>query len=141
MLHINNILGAGWKIIWAMNPRIGKLIPNIEDRLSQEDIAEFKIGKAENSAQRFEDNDYADYYYQSVLAKGDPDQISLAESDLIDYFKNESSVKGKCGNERGGSAGNDRATEVYVAAKHRDNEVGDQVLGPLKLFDFDPIQL
>lgn len=124
-----------------MDPRINRLIPTIEARLSQEDIAEFKIGKAENSAQRFEDNDYADYYYQSVLAKGDPDQISLAESDLIDYFKKESSVKGKCGNERGGSAGNDRATEVYVAAKHRNDEVWDQVAGPKNLFDFNPIRL
>lgn len=124
-----------------MDPRINKLIPTIEDRLSREDIAEFKIGKAENSEERFEDDDYAGYYFQDVLANGNPNQISQAENDLIDYFKNRSSVKDKCRNEHGGSAGNNKATEVYVAAKHRNDEVWDQVAGPTGLFEFDPIQL
>lgn len=124
-----------------MDPQIKQLIPVIEKRLGEEDISEFKIGKSKCAKERFNDDEYSGYHSMSVIAEGNPEDINQAEKDLIDYFLDESIVKNKCANQRGGGAGNNDATEVYIAAKSSKLNYQDSLLEPSDLFEFQPIQL
>lgn len=128
-----------------MNKKLSPILQQIDSCLLQENIHCFKVGKSESAKERFADDDYAGYYYLSVVATGNKEEIFQAEKDFIKYFLHESAAKDKCQNEIEGSPGNEEATELYIAAKRKveeeDDRRYDQAMGPVELFDFKTIKL
>ena len=109
-----------------MNKKILQILQQIENRLLQDGIRSFKVGKSSNVDERFLDEDYDGYDYASVIAtSNDCEEISKLEADLIQYFCNHPTLKEKCQNQNGGSAGNPNATSVYIVAKGN-SEVDDE---------------
>lgn len=103
-----------------MNKKILPILPQIERRLGDNDIIAFKIGKTSNTDERFLDDDYNAYDYAIVVAmSNDSTDISILEADMIQYFSTHLTLKYKCENKKGGSAGNPDATSVYIVAKGR----------------------
>lgn len=109
-----------------MNKKILQIIQHIENRLLENDVRAFKVGKSSDAYERFLDDDYNAYDYASVIAtSNDYKEISQLEADLIKYFCSHPALKEKCQNQNGGSAGNPNATSVYIVAKGN-SEVDDE---------------
>lgn len=131
-----------------MNKKILQILPQIENRLLENDIRAFKVGKSSNINERFLDDDYNAYDYASVIAtSNDCDEISKLEADLIQYFCNHPILNGKCQNENGGSAGNPNATSVYIVAKansqadDEDNQHLNHLMEKSSLFNLEVVKL
>lgn len=132
-----------------MNKKILHVLQQLENRLLENDIRAFKVGKSSNINERFLDDDYNAYDYASVIAtSNDCDEISKLEADLIQYFCNHPILKGKCQNQNGGSAGNPNATSVYIVArgviKSDDNDPNphlNHLLEKTDLLDLNAIEL
>lgn len=132
-----------------MNKKILQILPQIENRLLENDIRAFKVGKSYNINERFRDDDYDAYDYVSVIAtSNDCEEISRIEADLIQYFCNHPILRGKCQNQNGGSAGNPNATSVYIVAigvtvsdDDNSNPHLDYLMEKADLLDFSAIEL
>lgn len=132
-----------------MNKKILHVLQQLENRLLENDIRAFKVGKSSNINERFLDDDYNAYDYASVIAtSNDCDEISKLEADLIQYFCNHPILNGKCQNQNGGSAGTPNATSVYIVArgviKSDDNDPNphlNHLLEKTDLLDLNAIEL
>ena len=112
-----------------MNTKLQVLLPLIEQRLLQDDISAFKIGKTEDEGKRFSGDDYETYEYGSIIAESDdPNLIADAESDLIQHFKSHNDLKRKCENINCGSGGDPDATKLYIVAIGETSRKGMEVL-------------
>ena len=126
----------------VMHSKLQKMLPDIEQRLSQPDIEIFKIGKSNDSKRRFLEYEEP-LHFLGIIAKGNADAINQAECDLIAHFHENA----KCTNENAGGGGNENATELYIVAKkHYEQPLndGDQLehlLEPSSLFDFETINI
>lgn len=121
-----------------MNAKLKTLIPQLVKLLSKETCSGFYIGKTNDCNSRSCDYENEGFAFFWEFAKGDCITINQGEIDLIDYFKEESSLKSKCLNEESGGAGSPDATYLYVAVKiegikHID-ELNDDLINP-----FEPI--
>lgn len=125
-----------------MNHKLQKVLPDIEQRLSQPDIEIFKIGKSNDSRHRFEEYDEP-LHFLGIVAKGNADAINQAECDLIAHFRDNA----KCINENAGGGGNENATELYIVAKKhygqplKNGEQLEYLLEPSSLFNFETVNI
>lgn len=125
-----------------MNSKLQEMLPVIEKRLGQPDIESFKIGKSNDSRQRF--LEYEDpLHFLGIIARGNADTINKAECDLIAHFQE----CVKCTNKNAGGGGNENATELYIVAKKhyehplKNKEQLEHLLEPSSLFDFETINI
>ena len=122
--------------------KIEEIKKEVERQLSRfSDLKEFTIGKAKDCQDRFEAH-YRPRGYQSYieLAYGSPQAISEGESLLIAYFQNHPKWGSKCANEKGGSAGNENATYLYVTTKCKMRAIED-LYDELMQDEWKPINL
>ncbi len=126
-----------------MDAKLILILPLIERRLLNDDITAFKIGKTSNEDERFSNEEYDLYEYASIIACSDnPDLISAAESDMIQYFKSHNTLKGKSENINNGSAGNTKANKLYIIAKGDEpRRFMDVLLDKFPLFEDMPISV
>lgn len=123
-----------------MDSKLSRLLLNIESRLSDNDIVAFKIGKSENSHNRFLQYDEP-YHYLGVVARGNATKINQAEIDLINWAQQRHLLANKCINTNDGGGGSSNATELYIVARRANANCGSHLLPPDELFNFQPITL
>lgn len=109
-------------------------------RLSNDDIIAFKIGKSNNSQQRFLQYDEP-YHHLDIIAIGTAEDINQAEIDLINWAINNRSICHKCQNVNNGGGGDPDATELYIVAQKANADCGEHLLEPSALFNFQPINI
>ena len=123
-----------------MDKKLESKLTLIVNRLLQDDIKSFKIGKSKNAENRFDDDDYKTCHLFSIVATGNSNIINQAEKDLINYFRKHKTLGGKCLNRNVGG-GNPDATEVYFAAQLQNADYNDHLVDPKQLFNFNPVEL
>lgn len=124
-----------------MNKLLVEQLPKIEDWLSLEEIASFKIGITSNIQQRSLGYSSQKNVQLIALAEGSPLAIQTAETDLINYFL-ASPLKDKCENQpnTGGIGNVTDVKTLYIAIEHaNDNPPIEELHIPFN--DVAPIQL